>query len=139
MTGLVPKGCCGTFLPLARTVCSVTPAPTLPLVHVSKIPSTARDDMNVAKKLMVSVATNPTPAIVCSDVASQVPHLKSLPVLSEWRQSTSENSVYSPDNRLLSAVVYVCESYSLRRFYAGTFSQMRLCCEIINNADQLRS
>lgn len=68
--------------PLA-TLCLLTFSslwtPGIPSLDV--ILESARDDMNVAKKLMVSVATNPAPAIARSRVGSQVPHLKSLPVL----------------------------------------------------------
>lgn len=60
--------------------------PVIPTLGV--ILESARDYMNVAKKLMVSVVTNPTPAIVRSSVRSQVPHLQSVPVLSEWKRST---------------------------------------------------
>lgn len=60
----------------------------------------ARDDMNVAKKLMVSVVTNTTHAIVSSNVESQVPHLQSQPPLS--LRVEAQHTMYSTDNTLCS-------------------------------------
>lgn len=52
--------------------------PTAGIPSLDLILEADRNDRNVAKKRMVSVVTNTTPAIVRSDVGSQVPHLQSL-------------------------------------------------------------
>lgn len=70
----LPPLCLQTFF-----LQSTAGIPSLDLILES-----AGDDRNVAKKRMVSVVTNTTPAIVCSNVGSQVPHLQSLPPLSEY-------------------------------------------------------
>lgn len=60
--------------------------PTAGIPSLDLILESARDDRNVAKKRMVSVVTKTTPAIVFSNVGSQVPHLQSLPPLSVWKR-----------------------------------------------------
>lgn len=71
--------------------------------------------MNVAKKLMVSVVTNPTLAIVCSNVGSQVPHLQSQPPLSDKRESTSENDMYSTERALMCVILQNLQDVSHHR------------------------
>lgn len=84
------KVCCTSSLFPLSPVCFFTPPKPLPPLcsrafffhSAARIPSldlifeSARDD--VAKIRMVSVVTNTTLAIVCSNVGSQVPHLQSL-------------------------------------------------------------